>query len=99
MENIFLPLNEEQFEEMFNIADPIITSNQFPFGNSKEEQNKRNTIWNYYKLISGDKGNPPCACSGTQKYWIRAIDVLRDFIMIVDKRREELSTASTNNIQ
>lgn len=99
MENIFLPLTEEQFEELFNIADPIIESNKFPFGNSNEEQQKRNTIWNYYKLISGDKGNPPCACSSTQKYWLQAIEAIRDFILIVDKRKESLSTASKNPIQ
>jgi hypothetical protein len=98
MDEIFLPLTAEQFDELFNIADPIITSNKFPFGNSNVEVNSRNTIWNYYKLISGEKGNPPCACSGTQKYWISAMDAIRDFIILVDKRREDLSTEPKNHI-
>lgn len=97
MEEIFLPLTAEQFGELFNVADPIITSNHFPFGNSKEDIDKRNTIWNYYKLISGEKGNPPCACSGTQKYWISAVAAISEFIMIVDQRREALSIESKNH--
>jgi hypothetical protein len=96
MDSIFTPLTEEQFEEMFNVADPLIESGKFPYGNSQNEEHQRNVIWNHYKLLSGDKSTPPCTCVTTKKYWAKALDTLHDFILIVDKRREALFTASKN---
>ena len=94
--DIYSPLTEGEYKELFPIADAIIQSNGFPYGSSNGEINQRRIIWHYYKRINPQGGNEPCACGSTQKYWQEAMNAIRSYILLVDKRQEELSTENTN---
>jgi hypothetical protein len=40
-----------------------------------------------------DRNDPqPCGCKSTVKYWAEAIFTLKDFIISVELKKEELST-------
>ena len=94
--DIYSPLTEGEYNELFPIADGIIQSNGFPYGSSNGEVNQRRIIWHYYKRIVPTAGNEPCACGSTQKYWQEAMDAIRSYILLVDKREEEISTENAN---
>ena len=98
--NIFEPFTEQEFTELFYMVDPIIEKgNVFPKGDNSTDNHIRNVIWSAYQKISGNltEKAPGCVCGSVQKYWIKALDTIAEFIMLVDKRKDTLSTESKNH--
>ena len=42
-------------------------------------------IWNSYQRISKTNSPQPCACQSSAKYWIQAVNVIRDYITNQEK--------------
>lgn len=99
--NIYTPLTEEAYTELYRIAYPIIQTGGFPSGNSPDQVHARNVIWNNYKVLTGDNSTQPgCgSCPGVQKYWIQAMNVIDEYIFRIEKEKEGLSTANEKNIE
>jgi len=43
-------------------------------------EHQMGNVWNWYKRISGVNTSQPCACQSSAKYWIEAVNVIRNFI-------------------
>lgn len=43
-------------------------------------ENRLNYVWENYKRITGVNEPTPCSCQSSSGLWIKAIQVLRDFI-------------------
>lgn len=37
-------------------------------------------VWNSYQRIQKTNAKQPCSCQSTAKYWIEAVNVIRNFI-------------------
>ena len=37
-------------------------------------------VWNAYQRIEKTNEKQPCSCQSTAKYWIKAVEVIRNFI-------------------
>jgi hypothetical protein len=90
--NIYEPLTEDAYKEMYNIVNPI--TGQLP-----NDGYHLGVIWNNFKLITGRTDAQPCGCKSTVKYWAEAVDTLKDFIYNVELKKESLSTESKNHIE
>jgi hypothetical protein len=42
------------------------------------------TVWNAYQRIEKTNTKQPCACSSAAKYWISAVEVIRNYIVEKD---------------
>jgi len=74
-ENKFHPYTEEQYIELKQKIEPIkdwLPENLLPY------------IWDNYKLLSGSTENRPCSCGSAAKHWIKAVNVIKDFISKVE---------------
>lgn len=43
-------------------------------------ENQMHLVWNSYQRIAKVNTMMPCACAGSAKYWIQAVNVINDFI-------------------
>lgn len=43
-------------------------------------ENQMHLIWNSYQRIAKVNSPQPCACQSSAKYWIEAVNVIRNFI-------------------
>lgn len=44
-------------------------------------ENQMGLIWNAYQRIQGVNTTQPCGCPSAAKYWIEAINVIRNYIL------------------
>lgn len=42
-------------------------------------------VWNAYQRIENTNEKQPCSCQSTAKYWIKAVEVIRNYIKEHDK--------------
>jgi len=90
--NIYEPLTEDGYKEMYNVVNPIRA--ELP-----TDGNRLGVIWNNFKAVTGRTDAQPCGCKSTVKYWAEAVDTLKDFINNVELKKESLSTESKNHIE
>jgi len=90
--NIYEPLNEDGYNEMYNVVNPIRA--ELP-----NNGNHLGIIWNNFKRITGRTDAQPCGCKTTVKYWAEAVDTLKDFIRNVELKKESLSTENKNHTE
>ena len=75
--NPFQPFNSEEFQILKIKIGEIggyIPENLMPF------------VWDVYLAISGTNFNRPCGCQSAAGQWIKAINVINDYIKEVDKK-------------
>jgi hypothetical protein len=71
IENKYFPLNEQQFKELKEKMHSI--ENYLPDG-------MMGYVWDTYKSITGSIENQPCGCASAGGLWLKAVNVLKDYI-------------------
>lgn len=87
--NIYEPLTEVGYKEMYDIVNPIRT--ELP-----NDGHRLGIVWNNFKAITGRTDAQPCGCKSTVKYWAEAVDTLKNFIINVELKKESSFTESKN---
>jgi hypothetical protein len=85
IDNPYHPLTEASYNEMYAVVNPITA--ELP-----GDGHRLGIIWNNFKAVTDRNDPQPCGCKSTVKYWAEAIFTLKDFIISVELKKEELST-------
>jgi hypothetical protein len=72
MSDKYLPLTEEQFNEL----DEILTKEI----NAWIPENRMSYIWNMYLVVTNTHEPQPCSCQSAGPLWVKAVNTLNEWV-------------------